>query len=191
MEKIEKPLCSACGAELDIISREDEEMGNEYQCPNCGVIEMSYPLIDEEDQKDYPAYNEELPFTNGFYGYEGTCPECGSNIVWGADFMRSEVLGDIPLTEEGEKLANELEEKIAEEERILNSELSDREKQKHKILLNKFRMELSNIQYDYIDDNEDSLAANVTCPYCGASIDVIYPRESDKKNYPFYNKENN
>ena len=33
---------------------------------------------------------------------------------------------------------------------------------------------------------DDSLAPNVMCPHCGASIEIVYPKPSEEKNYPYY-----
>lgn len=38
---------------------------------------------------------------------------------------------------------------------------------------------------------DDSLAPNVTCPYCGTSIEVVYPKPSEEKDYPAYNEKKN
>ena len=94
----EKPLCMRCDHELVEVPNElEDELGvREFNCPYCGAIEIFYPCS-EEDRENYSYYNEEVEDTLGGcdHGYPGLCPQCGSHIVWGSDFMRSEVLGDV------------------------------------------------------------------------------------------------
>jgi predicted RNA-binding Zn-ribbon protein involved in translation (DUF1610 family) len=95
----DKPLCMRCDHELEEVDNElGEELGiREFHCPYCGVIELFYPCA-EEDRENYEYYNddaEEDTLGGCEHGYPGLCPQCGSHIIWGADFMRSEVLGDV------------------------------------------------------------------------------------------------
>lgn len=153
----ERPICMRCGHELVLVDCDWAE-GNgekEYHCPNCGVIEMFYPCS-EEERENYSYYNSEIEDNLGSssHGYDGYCPQCGSHIVWGADFMRSEVLGDV----EGQEY-----------------EFDEKKKSEHP---------------EYFDNNgllkDDSLASNVFCPHCGASIDIIEAKPSEYIKYPFY-----
>lgn len=145
---MENPICMRCEHELVVLEErfldaEDKElMERVYQCPHCGALEYFYPCS-EEDKENYAYYNEDVEDNLGgcSHGYDGLCPQCGSHIIWGSDFMRSEILGDV---EEGEV-----------------------------------------DEYGCLDD--DSLASSVHCPHCGASIDVIEAKPSERKDYPYYN----
>lgn len=95
----ERPLCMRCDHELIEVDAglTGEELGvREFNCPYCGTIEIFYPCP-EEDRENYAYYNDENEDTLGGcdHGYPGLCPQCGSHIIWGSDFMRSEVLGDV------------------------------------------------------------------------------------------------
>ena len=136
--------CMRCSHELKKIDNIDEydiEV-QEYQCPNCGAIEILYPCA-EEDRKDYAYYSENVHDTLGGceHGYPGLCPQCGSHIIWGGDFMRSEVLCDVDEDDVDE----------------------------------------------YGLPKDDALASNVSCPHCGAGIDIIEAKPSEYHLYPFYN----
>lgn len=134
-EKFKKPLCIRCETDLILVREEEDINEKEYRCPHCGVIELCYPCTDE-DKKNYAWYNDNVDDNLGgcSHGYDGLCPQCGSHIVWGADFMRSEVLGDVE------------------------------------------------------NDEDDSLASSVSCPHCGASIDIIEAKPSEYSKYPAYNE---
>lgn len=151
-----------CGAELEIIKKEDyvypdiEEDGysgsvGEYRCPVCGSY-YSVSAPDEESRQNYPKYNEELRenFGDSHHGYDGFCPECGHHIIWSGDFMRSEVWGDTEtLDEKGNPIVDE-----------------------------------------YGCDVDDSLVAYVSCPYCGAYIEIVdaKPSELEKIAHQLYEK---
>lgn len=140
--------CMRCFHELVEVKNMDDGYDievAEYNCPHCGAIEICYPCP-EEDRKDYAFYDDTVEDTLGgcSHGYPGLCPICGSHIIWGADFMRSEVLGDVD--------EDELDE--------------------------------------YGLPKDDSLATSVTCPHCGASIDVIDAKPSEYHLYPFYSENN-
>lgn len=160
MNDIEKPTCMRCGHELIVFDSDfaDGIGEKEYHCPHCGVIEMFYPCP-EEERESYEYYNSNVEDSlgNTSHGYDGLCPMCGSHIVWGADFMRSEVLGDI----DGQEY-----------------EFEENAKTKYP---------------EFFDENgllrDDSLASNVYCPHCGASIDIIEAKPSEYSRFPFYNEE--
>lgn len=192
MQRIENPECMCCDHPLELveeISEDGEFETHRYKCPNCGLIEEAY-IPDDEDKQSYPAYNgEECSVADCEHGYHGLCPECGCHIIWGADFMRSEVWGDIPLTEENQKKYD----KIVFEKKKLEEEIgamSDGiEKDRKSVNLMELNQKLVNIEYDGIDENEDSLAPSVSCPHCGASIQLVYPMTSEQKKYPFYTEQ--
>ena len=100
-EKFKKPLCIRCGEELKLLRNDNETNEMEFQCTYCGTIELFYPCADE-DKENYAWYNDDVDDNLGgcSHGYDGFCPQCGSHIVWGADFMRSEVLGDVENDED-------------------------------------------------------------------------------------------
>ena len=194
MERITNPECMCCDHPLELIEEIKDDEGFEfeihrYKCPNCGLVEESY-LPDEEDKDSYPAYNgEECSIADCEHGYHGCCPECGHHIVWGADFMRSEVWGDIPLTKENQKRYDELCKEIEAAEAELktdeaHSDLCWRDALNSK--LERMKRERIDLEYEGIDDDEDSLAPSVSCPHCGASIQLIYPMTSEQKKYPYY-----
>ena len=116
----------------------------EYNCPYCGAIEICYPCP-EEDRDDYTYYNNDIEDTLGGsdHGYPGLCPICGSHIVWGSDFMRSEILGDV--------------------------------------------------DEDDLDEHglpkDDALASSVSCPHCGAGIEIIEAKPSEYHLYPYYKED--
>lgn len=191
MEKIEQPLCMCCDhplEELEPMDCDDVQV-RRFQCPHCGLIEES-ATPEPEDQQFYPAYNGEPD--NGpdvEHGYHGLCPECGHHIIWGADFMRSEVVGDIPLTKENQKKYDELSAEIEKAEAELktdeaHSDLCWRDALNSK--LERMKRERIDLEYEGIDDDEDSLAPSVSCPHCGASIQLIYPMTSEQKKYDYY-----
>lgn len=98
--------CMRCFHELVEVKNTEDEYDievKEYHCPHCGAIEIYYPC-EEEDKKGYAYYNDEIEDSLGgcSHGYPGLCPICGSHIVWGGDFMRSEVLGDVDEDDLGE-----------------------------------------------------------------------------------------
>jgi predicted RNA-binding Zn-ribbon protein involved in translation (DUF1610 family) len=99
MEKkkaFENPQCMRCDTPLEIIEK-DEEFGIiVFKCPYCGVIEYFTPC-EEDEKEDYAFYNEEITDNLSLdeHGYHGLCPQCGRHIIWGADFMRSEILCDV------------------------------------------------------------------------------------------------
>ena len=140
-----------CGAPLIKVSDDErmtppywEEEGGEpveeYRCPECLTYHTVTP-VDPESKDSYPAYNEELAkdFGDSYHGYDGECPKCGHHIVWGSDFMRSEVWGDTEtLDEEGNPIVDE-----------------------------------------YGMDVDDSLVSYVSCPYCGAYIEIVEPKPSE------------
>lgn len=191
MERIKEPLCMCCDHPLELIEEIRDDDGFEfeihrYKCPNCGLVEESH-LPDEEDKQSYPAYNgEDNGIADCSHGYNGLCPECGHHIVWGADFMRSEVWGDIPMTKENEEKYD----KLLVEKKNLEAEMAKMpdgvEKDKKYVNLNEIHQKLVNLEYDGIDENEDSLAPSVNCPHCGASIQLVYPMTSEQKNYEYY-----
>ena len=131
MKKFEpfiNPTCGYCGTPLNIIDEElfDDFEGEEskmiyYECPKCKTMENVYLTAEEFDDEAGECVTEHS------YGYDFKCPICGSYVIWGADFMRSEVMGDVE------------------------------------------------------DDDDDSLAVSVSCPHCGAQIEIIEPRPSDLK----------
>lgn len=189
MQRIENPECMCCDHPLELVEEIKEEGEFElhsYKCPNCGLIEEAY-IPDDEDKQSYPAYNgEECSVADCEHGYHGLCPECGCHIIWGADFMRSEVWGDIPLTEENQKKYDKIvfETKKLEEE--IDAMSDGIEKDRKSVNLMELNQKLVNIEYEGIDENEDSLAPSVSCPHCGASIQLVYPMTSEQKKYPFY-----
>lgn len=141
--------CMRCSHELKEVDNMDEGYDievKEYNCPHCGAIEFCYPCP-EEDRENYAFYDENVEDTLGgcSHGYPGLCPICGSHIIWGSDFMRSEVLGDVD-----------------------ESELDE-----------------------YGLPKDDSLATSVSCPHCGASIDIIDAKPSEYHLYPFYSEDEN
>ena len=99
MEKrkaFEKPLCMRCDAPLERFDYIEEEGCMTFKCPNCRTIEIFTPC-DRDEEDNYAFFNESVvdDLGNEEHGYHGLCPQCGSHIIWGADFMRSEVLGDV------------------------------------------------------------------------------------------------
>ena len=101
----EHPTCMRCEHDLELI-QEEEEFGEKiYQCPYCGVIEHFYPCL-EEEQENYGFYNDECEDTLGdcSHGYDGFCPQCGSHIVWGGDFMYTDLF---PIDDDEEVELNE------------------------------------------------------------------------------------
>lgn len=185
-EKIKEPLCMCCDHPLQLIEAGDPEYDidvNYYKCPNCGLIEESY-LPYEEERDNYPAYNGEKEYCgNTSHGYPGLCPECGHHIIWSGDFMRSEVFGDIPLKRDSQKKYDEIVDviKLLEQNKMQNPDDCTNVKDR----IEKLYRELIRLEND-IDDEEDSLAPNVSCPYCGASIQLVYPMTSEEKKYNFY-----
>jgi predicted RNA-binding Zn-ribbon protein involved in translation (DUF1610 family) len=144
-------------------------------------------LPDTEEQKYYPAYSDEPDSGPDVeHGYPGLCPECGHHIIWGADFMRSEVMGDVPLTKENQAKHDELCKKIAEAEEKLRCDIDKDWRETLNSDLERMKRERIDLEYDGIDNDEDSLAPSVSCPHCGASIQLIYPLTSERKKYDFY-----
>ena len=157
-----------------------------YKCPNCGLTEEVY-LPEDEEKPSYPAYNgEECSVADCEHGYHGLCPECGCHIIWGADFMRSEVWGDIPLTPDNEKKLAALQTKIDNIKKQIETSSNQNEKDTFYATLIELQKEVIDVEYEGIDENEDSLAPSVSCPHCGASIQLVYPMTSEQKKYPFY-----
>lgn len=191
MERITNPECMCCDHPLELIEEIKDDEGFEfeihrYKCPNCGLVEESY-LPDEEDKTSYPAYNdEECSIADCEHGYHGLCPECGHHIVWSADFMRSEVWSDIPLTPENEKKLAALQTKIDNIKKQIETSNNQDEKKTLCAILIELQKEVTDVEYEGIDENEDSLAPSVNCPHCGASIQLVYPMTSEQKKYPYY-----
>lgn len=103
--------CMRCNSRMIDTSNEfqdycDEVHAHFYKCPNCGCIEQAFEPYDEE-KENYPYWNEneEDSIPDCSHGYDGFCPICGSHIVWGADFMRSEILCDVE-NEDDDSLAS-------------------------------------------------------------------------------------
>ena len=168
---------------------EDEFVMHQYKCPHCGLIEQAV-LVEVQEQENYPAYSGgEDPCGDVSHGYPGLCPECGHHIIWGADFMRSEVWGDVPMTKENQKKYDELCKKIEEAETKLRADLDKDWRETLNSDLERMKRERIDLEYEGIDDEEDSLAPSVTCPYCGAAIQLVYPMTSERKKYEFYKDE--
>lgn len=102
-----QPLCMCCEHPLVLIEKEDYEDGivvHHYKCEYCGLEEEAVTPPWEE-QLNYPAYSGQPDDGPGVsHGYPGLCPECGHHIVWGADFMASEILGE-EIPEDDDSLA--------------------------------------------------------------------------------------
>lgn len=130
------PRCMRCDSILEMDNSFEDEDCVAFRCPNCGTIEI-VTLCDDEEKENYAFYNESIDDELGKteHGYHGLCPQCNSHIIWGADFMRSEVIGDVD------------------------------------------------------NDKDDSLASSVSCPCCGANIQIIDAKPSEYRNYPAYGYE--
>lgn len=103
--KFDEAVCPICGHKLrEITDNNDYEGEREFKCDNCGELVLLDECIDEE-LNSYPFYNDEVKDSvkNESHGYEGLCPKCGHHIIWGADFMRSEVIGDVDEDDTDEK----------------------------------------------------------------------------------------
>ena len=42
-----------------------------------------------------------------------------------------------------------------------------------------------------MDENDDAMITDYTCPYCGASYSVTDTPNNEKKNYPYFKNRNN
>ena len=102
--------------------------------------------------------------------------------------MRSEVWSDIPLTPENEKKLATLQTKIDNIKKQIEVSENQSEKDTLHAALLELQKEVIDVEYEGIDENEDSLAPSVSCPHCGASIQLVYPMTSEQKKYPFYNE---
>lgn len=105
---LEKPLCMRCDHELELVHEETADNFFCYICPVCLTLHW-VSLPDEDLRNYYHFYNEEVDneVANENHGYNGLCPNCGHHIIWGADFMRSEVMGDVD-NEEDDSLASDV-----------------------------------------------------------------------------------
>lgn len=48
---------------------------------------------------------------------------------------------------------------------------------------------LSDISGEELNEEDDAMVTNAHCPYCGAGYELYDTPESEKKNYPYWNKE--
>jgi DNA-directed RNA polymerase subunit RPC12/RpoP len=45
---------------------------------------------------------------------------------------------------------------------------------------------LSDLNEDLVED-DDTMITNATCPYCGASYEIVDTPQSERKTYPYWN----
>jgi hypothetical protein len=45
---------------------------------------------------------------------------------------------------------------------------------------------LSDLNED-LGEEDDTMITNATCPYCGASYEIVDTPQSERKNYPYWN----
>lgn len=93
-----KGKCYICGADLvfdendpncTITDLDGEGINKEILCPHCGTTYVAYLRNDEEEEESHKC---EGILDQGF----GRCFECGGTLIWGGDFMRSDLDEDLP-----------------------------------------------------------------------------------------------
>lgn len=77
----------------------DVDMNREITCQNCGCHVIAWHYAGCEDEEQFPGPVSEQGF--------GHCFMCGGTLVWGNDFMRSDLEPDIE-SEEDDSLVREL-----------------------------------------------------------------------------------
>lgn len=50
---------------------------------------------------------------------------------------------------------------------------------------------LSEVTGAELEDDDDAIVSNTSCPYCGASYDIYDTPESEKENYPYWQENSN
>ena len=94
-----KSKCMFCDDEMEAKGNPEEFLT--YTCPNCR-IEYDVYLPAMEERLDYPFFNQSVEdeVENTYHGYGGKCPICGHYVVWSADYMRSEILGECDMDDD-------------------------------------------------------------------------------------------
>lgn len=49
----------------------------------------------------------------------------------------------------------------------------------------------SEIDCSDLDEQDDAIVSNASCPYCGASYEICDTPESEKKHYPYWSENPN
>lgn len=158
----------------------------EYECDTCKTRYAVTPCAPEE-REYYPYYNEEkedgVPNCN--HGFEAECPICGHYLVWSSEFMRSEVVGDVPISKEGEEKIKKYQEVLEKYKSFVeNNTIPEEDKEEARNKIQELHSKISRVYDEDTDDDMDTIVHSMTCPHCGASIYIIEP-------FPEKNNDNN